>query len=112
MSSASEFGLPPLVFDTVKQIDLLALKGYAIVAAFEVATTVETANKAINDRYRNLFASAPNLNIRAYVIVKDVDHKKAQEILYTPANALESLIQEVKIVRLSQLTPKGMEQLL
>jgi len=112
MASASEFGLPPVVFDTVKQIDLLALKGYTIVAAFEVATTVETANKAINDRYRNLFASAPNLNIRAFVIVRDADYKKAQEILYTPANALESLIQKVKIVRLSQLTPKGMEQLL
>lgn len=112
MSSASEFGLPPVVFATVKQIDLLALKGYTIVAVFEVATTVETANKAINDRYRNLFASAPNLNIRAFVIVRDADYKKAQEILYTPANALESLIQKVKIVRLSQLTPKGMDQLL
>jgi hypothetical protein len=59
-----------------------------------------------------LFAAAPNLNIRAFVIVRDADYKKAQEILYTPANALDSLIQKVKIVRLSQLTPKGMEQLL
>ncbi len=112
MTHSTEFGLPPSVFDTVKQIDLLALQGYTIVAVFEVATTVETANKAINDRYRNLFAAAPNLAIRAYVIVKDQDFKKAREILYTPANALGNLIDKVKIIRLSQLTQQGMEELL
>jgi hypothetical protein len=76
----------------VKQIDLLALKGNVIIAAFEVATSIDTANKAINDRYRNLFATAPNLHIRAYVIVKDEDFAKANNILYTPANALEDFL--------------------
>jgi hypothetical protein len=112
MVNSTEFGLPPVVFNTVKQIDLLALKRYTIIAAFEVTTSIDTANKAINDRYRNLFAAAPNLNIRAYVIVKDEDFAKANNILYTPANALESFFDKVKIVRLSQLTEEGMQKLL
>jgi len=104
MLSHVDYGLPPDVFDTVKEIDLVVIHDALILAAFEVATTVETANKAINDRFRNLFAAAPILDIKAYVIVKDSEYRRGQGILYTMANVRERLPDRVKIVKLGTLT--------
>lgn len=112
MVSPQEFGLPPEVFSTITEIDLLFLKGSSITHAFEVATTVETANKAINDRYRNLFVASPNLLVKAYVIVRDKDFSKAYAIVFSKANVKDSISHKVRIVRLSELTEAGFEKLL
>jgi putative DNA methylase len=112
MTSYLEFGLPAGVFDTIVEIDVLLLKGSGITHAFEVATTVETANKAVNDRYRNMFIAMPSLNIKAFLIVKDKDVDKAHQLVYSLANVKDGISQKVKIVRLSDLTEEGFEKLL
>jgi putative DNA methylase len=112
MISSQEFGLPPEAFDTITEIDLLLLRGLLIDHAFEVATTVETANKAINDRYRNLFVSTPNVLVKAYVVVRDRDFDKAHSILFSKANKQDGVSQRVKIARLSELTQSGFTRLL
>lgn len=112
MLSHMEFGLPPDVFKTVLEVDLLLLKGTAITHAFEVATTVETANKAVNDRYRNMFIAMPNLSIKAYLVVRDKDAEKAHKIVYSKANIKDGVSKKVSIVHLSDLTEEKFEQLL
>lgn len=112
MPTPHEFGLPPDVFSTITEIDLLLLKGSLITHAIEVTTTVETANKAINDRYRNLFVAVPTLLVKAYVVVKDKDFSKAHSIVFSKANIKDSISQKVKIIRLSELTELGFEKLI
>jgi len=112
MTTSEEFGLPPSVFNTICEIDLLLLKGSLITHAIEVATTVETADKAINNRYRNLFVAIPNLTIRAYVVVKDKDFGKAYSIVFSKANVQEGISQKIKIIRLSELTSDGFEKII
>jgi putative DNA methylase len=112
MISSQEFGLVPQAFNTITEIDLLFLKGSSITHAFEVATTVETANKAINDRYRNLFVSTPNVLVKAYVVVRDKDFEKAHSILFSKANIQDGVSRRVRIVRLSELTELGFERLI
>jgi hypothetical protein len=112
MTSHVEFGLPPNVFNTIVEIDVLLLKGSAITHAFEVATTVETANKAVNDRYRNMFMAMPSLNIKAFLIVKDKDADKAHKLVYSMANVKDGISKKVAIVHLGDLTKEKFEQLL
>jgi len=112
MTSHIEFGLPPGVFSTIVEIDVLLLKGSAITHALEVATTVETANKAVNDRYRNMFIAMPSLNVKAFLIVRDKDTDKAHQLVYSMANVKDGVSQKVKIVRLSELTEDRFEKLL
>jgi len=112
MVSPQEFGLPAQVFNTIMEIDLLLLKGSTITHAFEVATTVETANKAVNDRYRNLFAASPNLLIRTYLVVKDKDFSKAYTQVFSKVNVQDGISQKIKIVRLSELTEERFAKLL
>jgi hypothetical protein len=112
MPTSQEFGIPPDVFSTILEIDLLMLKGSLITHAFEVTTTIETADKAINNRYRNLFVAAPTLLIKAYVVVKDKDFDKAHNIVFSKANIKDGISEKVKIVRLSELTQLGFEKLL
>lgn len=112
MASHVEFVLSPGVFNTIVEIDVLLLKGSAITHAFEVATTVATANKAVNDRYRNMFIAIPNLNIKAFLIVKDSDADKAHQLVYSLANIKDGISQKIKILRLSDLTEDEFERLL
>ena len=112
MVSPQEFGLPPEVFRVIVEIDVILLKRSAITHAFEVATTVETANKAINDRYRNLFAASPNLLVKTYLIVKDKDFNKAYTQVFSKANVQDGISRKVKIIRLSELTEARFEKLL
>jgi DNA modification methylase len=112
MISSQEFGLPFEVFKTITEIDVLLLKGSTITHAFEIATTVETANKAINDRYRNLFAASPNLLVKTYVVVRDKDFSKAYSQVFSKANVEDGISEKVKIVRLSELTKDGFGKLL
>lgn len=109
--SGQEFGLPESVFRTISEIDIILLKGDTIYSAFEVATTVETANKAINDRYRNLHAATPHLTIKSYIVVRDKDFVKAHTQLYSSVNVKEGLTKKTKIVRLSELTEEGFNKL-
>ena len=111
MTSSIEFGLPPAVFNTIIEIDMLLLKGSAISHAFEVATTVETANKAVNDRYRNMFIAMPSLSIKTFLIVKDKDAAKAHQLVYSMANVKDGISKKVTIVHLSDLTKEKFEQL-
>ncbi len=111
MTSNIEFGLPPAVFNTIIEIDMLLLKGSAISHAFEVATTVETANKAVNDRYRNMFIAMPSLSIKTFLIVKDKDAAKAHQLVYSMANVKDGISKKVTIVHLSDLTKEKFEQL-
>jgi len=111
MTSNIEFGLPPAVFNTIIEIDMLLLKGSAISHAFEVATTVETANKAVNDRYRNMFIAMPSLSIKTFLIVKDKDAAKAHQLVYSMANVKDGISKKVIIVHLRDLTKEKLEQL-
>jgi len=112
MINSQEFGLPLEVFKTITEIDVLLLKGSTITHAFEVATTVETANKAINDRYRNLFAASPNLLVKTYVVVRDKDFSKAHTQVFSKANIEDGISEKIKVVRLSELTEDGFGKLL
>lgn len=112
MISPQEFGLPFDVFKAITEIDVLLLKGSTITHAFEVATTVNTANKAINDRYRNLFAASPNLLVKTFVVVKDRDFSKAHSLVFSKANVEDGLSEKIRIVRLSELTEDGFGKLL
>lgn len=110
MLSPLEYGINPKAFDIIKEIDILWLKGKRIVAAFEVAYSIETADKAINVRYRNLFSEMPNLDVKTFVIVKDQDYSKAEEKLFTPANNKDGLCDRIKIVKVSNMTFDNIER--
>jgi len=112
MTSHIEFGLPPNAFKTIVEIDVLLLKGSAVTHAFEVTTTVETANKAVNDRYRNMFVAMPSLNINAFLIVKDKDADKAHKLVYSVANVKDGISKKVTIVHLGDLTKEKFKELL
>jgi hypothetical protein len=112
MVSNIDYGIPLEAFGTIKEIDLLIVRNRVVLAGFEVATTIETANKAVNDRYRNLFASLPGFQMRCYLIVKDEHYEQAAKTLYTPANALEGLSDKVHIVKAGSLTIERIDQLI
>ncbi|MBA7709386.1 hypothetical protein ES703_118303 [subsurface metagenome] len=112
MRSNVEFGIPLNAFGSIKEIDLLVVRDKVICAAFEVATTVSTANKAINDRYRNLFAALPLWTIKTAVVVKSQDYETARAQLLSVANEKQHLSQKVKILKVSQLTREAVEAIL
>lgn len=114
MLSNAEFGLPPQVFDTMLEIDLLLLnKDKPVIPfAFEIATTVETADKAVNNRYRNLFIAQPNLLTKAFLVVKDKDRSKAHKTVFSPANVKDGVSKRIQILSLSELTKDKFSQLI
>lgn len=109
MMSPLDFGLDSKTFDIIKEIDLLWRKGKKIIAAFEVAYTIDTADKAINVRYRNLFTSIPNFDVKTFVIIRDQDYSKAEEKLYTVANLHDGLSDKIKLIKTSQMTFENIE---
>jgi len=104
--SGLELGLSPDIFAVIKEIDLIILKKNNILAAIEVATTISTFNKAVNDRFRNLLAIAPNLNIKLSVIVSKADLPKAQKELYKPANIKAKLSTKVSLFTINDIEQK------
>jgi len=110
--SGLELGLPPKAFKVIREIDLIALQDHTMIAAIEVATSISTFNKAINDRFRNILQVAPNLRVSLNVIVNDEDHKKASEELYSPANIKSGLSGRVKLFKTSQLASTDILELL
>jgi len=101
--SGLELGLSPETFAHIKEIDLLILKGNTIMAAVEVATSLSTFNKAINDRFRNLITIAPNLITSLFVVVLDDDYSKAFDELHTPANIQYGFNIKIKLIRTSEV---------
>jgi len=110
MLSSMDYGIIPKAFDIVKEIDLLWLKNKQTIAAFEITTSINTADKAINVRYRNLFATMPGLTIKAFVIIKDKDYEKAEKKLFTPVNVSDGLCDNIKIIKTSQMTFETIQQ--
>lgn len=111
MTSNLEFGVLPKVFDTLVEIDMLLLKGSAIMSAIEVTTSIDTADKAVNNRYRNMFIAMPSLNIKAFLIVKDKDFNKAHQIVNSLANIKDGISQKITVVRLSELVSENIVKL-
>ncbi len=109
MLSPLDYGLEAKTFDIIKEIDLLWLKGKKIIAAFEVAYSIDTADKAINVRYRNLFTSTPNIDVKTFVIIRDQDYSKAEQKLYTVANLNDGLSDRIKLIKTSQFTFENIE---
>ncbi len=112
MLSNVEFGIPLSAFGSLKEIDLLVVKDHVILGAFEVATTVATANKAINDRYRNLLTAFPTWTPKAIIVVNTCDYEAARAQLLSLANEKQHLSQKVRILRVSQLSRSTFEALL
>lgn len=112
MISNVEYGIPLNAFSSIKEIDLIVIDNYRIVAAFEVAVTATTANKAINDRYRNLFASFPSWPLIAAVVVKTKDYGYTTKELHSLANEKQHVSGRVKILRIRELSPTVVKSLL
>jgi hypothetical protein len=102
--SGLEIGLSPKAFKYIQEIDAIILRDNNILAAIEVAITISTFNKAINDRFRNLLTLAPNLKIKLAVVVNNADYEKARAELSSPANKDDGFAQNVKLWRLADLT--------
>ena len=98
-----ELGLPLKAIRFIKEIDLIVLKNSTMLAAIEVATTISTFNKAVNDRFRNLIAIAPNLNVTLSVLVRSEDLNKAHDELYTTANVRTDLAKKVNLYAISKI---------
>ena len=98
-----ELGLSPRAFRLIKEIDLIILKGTTMLAAVEVATSISTFNKAINDRFRNLVTIAPNLNITLSAVVMPQDFAQARDELYTPANISAGLSSKTKLYKIGDV---------
>ena len=111
MANNTEFGLPMNVFETILEIDLLVIKGTCIIFAVEVATTVETADKAVNNRFRNMIKSSPNSVINSILIVKDKDMNKANKIIYSEANKKDNISKKITLMGLSELTKEKFEEM-
>jgi predicted RNA-binding protein len=77
----------PLQFDSVtnriiEYIDVLWLKGSAIVAAFEIESTTSIYSGLL--RMSDLVAMQPNLNIPLYIVAPDERHEKVIEEINRP----------------------------
>jgi hypothetical protein len=108
MMRGSDFGIgSSKAFEKIKEIDLLVMDGAEIPAAFEVTTTVETAKAAINDRFRDLFVILPNTKIRTFVVVKDEDHSKVVDMIYSASNVKDGTSSKITPVKISYLTKEN-----
>jgi SAM-dependent methyltransferase len=99
-----ELGVPKKAFDIIRQIDLLLLKEYSVIAAIEVVTSLSTLNKAVNDRFRNLLSVIPNLNFRLYIVVNDEDFMAARAEIHSPVNQREGLADRIRLLKVSEVT--------
>ena len=99
-----ELGLSPETFSVIKEIDLLVMKNNNLQAGIEVVITMSTANKAINDRFRNLLTVAPNLNVPLFIVVKDEDVDAIATELHKPANVEAGLCKLVTVIKLFELS--------
>jgi len=96
------FGILPEAWPIIKQIDVLWLKGKAIVAAFEVEKST-TIDSGIN-RFRNLFAAQPNANVRAFIVVPDDRLEEARRKVSSPANVNNGLSMRIEVLTFRALS--------
>ncbi len=95
------FGILPEAWEIVKQIDLLWMKGRAIIAAFEVEKST-TINSGIT-RFRDLFVAQPNSNIKAIILVPESRLNEANKKVNSAANLAEGLHERVRVHPFSYL---------
>ncbi|MCK4224956.1 MAG: hypothetical protein KAX39_07230 [candidate division Zixibacteria bacterium] len=101
MANNVQYGISQEGFRHITEIDVLWLKGDAIVSAFEVEKTT-TIDSGIN-RFRNLFACQPNVTIEAYLVVPDKRKSKVERKLKSPANIKDSLTKKIGYILFSDL---------
>ncbi len=101
--SGLELGLPLKAYRAIKEIDLIILKESTMLAAVEVATSISTFNKAVNDRFRNLITIVPNLRITLSILVRPEDFAQAHSELYTPANTKTGLSAKVNLIKIGDI---------
>lgn len=104
MGNNVQYGLNSQAFDIIREIDLLWLKGDAIVAAFEIEKST-TIDSGIN-RFRNLFAATPNQNIPAYIVIPDNREKEAMNKIGSLANRKDNLHKKTKYLLFSDIKNK------
>lgn len=101
MGNNVQYGLSTQAFDIIAEIDLLWLKGNTIVASFEIEKST-TIDSGIN-RFRNLFAVTPNLNVQAYIVIPDSREKEAMGKIGSPANRKDNLHKKIKYLLFSSI---------
>ncbi|OGO14315.1 MAG: hypothetical protein A2Y53_08575 [Chloroflexi bacterium RBG_16_47_49] len=99
----------PLQFDeatnkTIEYIDVLWLKGNAIVAAFEVESTTSIYSGLL--RMSDLIAMQPNLNIPLYLVAPDDRRLKVFEEINRPtfSRLIPPLVKVCRFISFSKLT--------
>jgi hypothetical protein len=101
MGDNVEFGIENEAFKIIQEIDILWFKGRTISSAFEVEFST-TIDSGIN-RFRNLFAVLPNLNVEAYIVVPDDRVDEARKKINSPANVREGISHRVKAVEFTKV---------
>lgn len=101
MANNVQYGISQEGFRHVTEIDVLWLKGDAILSAFEVEKTT-TIDSGIN-RLRNLFACQPNVKIESYLLVPDRRKSEVERKLKSPANIKDSLTKKIGYILFSDL---------
>lgn len=104
MANNVQYGIGKRGFDIVTQIDVLWLKGDAIIAAFEVEKTT-TIDSGIT-RFRNLFATQPNVAIEAFLVVPSKRKSEVERKLKSPANIKDSLTKKIGYIIFDDLKIK------
>jgi hypothetical protein len=84
---------------------VLWIKDGSILSAFEVENTT-SIDSGIN-RFRELFAATPSLNILAYIVVPDKRVKEAQMKIGSLANLKEGLNKKIRILKYSDIISKS-----
>lgn len=101
MGNNVQYGLSDIAFDRVREIDVLWLKANTITAAFEVEIST-SIDSGIN-RFRELFAATPTLNIPTYIVIPDNRENEAKKKIGSLANRREGITDKVKYVLYSEI---------
>ncbi|MFQ6063797.1 MAG: hypothetical protein ACE5J9_11600, partial [Methanosarcinales archaeon] len=101
MQDNVQFGINKNGFDIIKEIDVLWIKDNNIISAFEVEKST-SIDSGIN-RFRNLFASTPNLNIKAYIVIPEKRENEAKRKLGSIANIKDGLHKKIKYLLFSDI---------
>jgi hypothetical protein len=105
MGDNVQYGLHPMAFDRIRQIDTLWIQGRLITAAFEVENS--TSIDSGITRLRELFASAPNLQIPAFIIIPDKREKEAKKKIGSLDNRQAGVTERIRYILYSDLLDKG-----
>jgi hypothetical protein len=104
MGSNVQFGLDQTAFNRIREIDVLWIKGISIIAAFEVEKST-SIDSGIN-RFEELFAATPALNIPAYIIIPDKREKEAQGKIGSLFKRRHGITERVKYILFSDILGK------